>query len=63
MARDGSEAISSMGITPLAVLFKDARILFDYFQQLFARSPTHRWTRSAKKLVTSLRVTLGLKPG
>ena len=38
MARDGKEAIGSMGTdTPLAVLSDRPRLLFDYFKQLFAQ--------------------------
>lgn len=38
MARDGKEALGSMGTdTPVAVLSNRSRLLFDYFQQLFAQ--------------------------
>jgi len=38
MAKAGYEAIGSMGTdTPLAVLSDRPRLLFDYFQQLFAQ--------------------------
>src|SRR5207248_2913953 len=38
MARTGAEAIGSMGTdTPIAALSNRPRMLFDYFQQLFAQ--------------------------
>ena len=38
MVRDGKEAIGSMGTdTPIAVLSDRSRLLYDYFQQLFAQ--------------------------
>src|SRR5262249_16206995 len=38
MARDGVEAVGSMGTdTPLAVLSDKAQLLFNYFKQLFAQ--------------------------
>ena len=38
MAKGGKEAVGSMGTdTPVAVLSKRPRLLFDYFQQLFAQ--------------------------
>ncbi|KAG1647319.1 Glutamate synthase [NADPH] large chain [Nymphon striatum] len=38
MARDGKEALGSMGTdTPVAVLSNRSRMLYDYFQQLFAQ--------------------------
>ncbi|WP_419920012.1 glutamate synthase large subunit [Candidatus Poriferisocius sp.] len=38
MARDGKEALGSMGTdTPVAVLSTRSRLLYDYFQQLFAQ--------------------------
>ena len=38
MARDGAEGTAAMGVdTPLAVLSKQYRPLFDYFKQLFAQ--------------------------
>jgi glutamate synthase (ferredoxin) len=38
MARDGVEAVGSMGNdTPLAVLSQRSRLLYDYFKQLFAQ--------------------------
>jgi glutamate synthase (ferredoxin) len=38
MARDGNEAVGSMGTdTPLAVLSNKPQLLFNYFQQLFAQ--------------------------
>jgi glutamate synthase (NADPH/NADH) large chain len=69
MARDGSEAIGSMGTdTPLAVLSERPRILFDYFQQLFAQVTNPPLDAIREELVTSLASTLGpeanlLQPG
>ena len=38
MARDGVEAVGSMGNdTPLAVLSNKPQLLYDYFKQLFAQ--------------------------
>ena len=69
MAREGSEAIGSMGTdTPLAVLSDRPRILFDYFQQLFAQVTNPPLDAIREELVTSLSSTLGpednlLQPG
>jgi glutamate synthase (NADPH) large chain len=60
MARDGSEAIGSMGTdTPLAVLSDRPRILFDYFQQLFAQVTNPPLDAIREELVTSLSSTTG----
>ena len=38
MAREGTEAVGSMGTdTPLAVLSNKSQTLFNYFKQLFAQ--------------------------
>jgi len=51
MARDGVEAVGAMGAdTPLAVLSDRPKLLYDYFQQLFARSRIHRSILSARRL-------------
>ncbi len=69
MAREGAEAIGSMGTdTPLAVLSDRPRMLFDYFNQLFAQVTNPPLDAIREELVTSLRATLGseanlLKPG
>ncbi len=69
MARDGYEAIGSMGNdTPLAVLSERPRILFDYFQQLFAQVTNPPLDAIREELVTSLASTIGgegnlLQPG
>ncbi len=69
MARDGYEAIGSMGTdTPLAVLSDRPRLLFDYFQQLFAQVTNPPLDAIREELVTSLSATIGpegnvLEPG
>src|SRR6185312_14249816 len=69
MVREGSEAIGSMGTdTPLAVLSDRPRILFDYFQQLFAQVTNPPLDAIREELVTSLSSTTGpeanlLQPG
>ena len=69
MAREGGEAIGSMGTdTPLAVLSDRPRLLFDYFQQLFAQVTNPPLDAIREELVTSLSSTLGpeanlLQPG
>jgi glutamate synthase (NADPH/NADH) large chain len=60
MARDGAEAIGSMGTdTPVAVLSGRPRMLFDYFQQLFAQVTNPPLDAIREELVTSLASTLG----
>jgi glutamate synthase (NADPH/NADH) large chain len=60
MAREGSEAIGSMGTdTPLAVLSDRPRLLFDYFQQLFAQVTNPPLDAIREELVTSLSSTTG----
>ncbi len=69
MARDGAEPIGSMGTdTPIAVLSKRPRLLFDYFTQLFAQVTNPPLDAIREELVTSLGGTLGpegnlLEPG
>jgi len=49
MAELGAEPIGSMGTdTPLACLSDKPQPLFNYFKQLFARSPIRPSTRFAK---------------
>jgi glutamate synthase (NADPH/NADH) large chain len=60
MARDGYEAIGSMGTdAPLAVLSDRPRLLFDYFQQLFAQVTNPPLDAIREELVTSLSSTTG----
>ncbi len=60
MARTGAEAIGSMGSdTPIAVLSNRPRMLFDYFQQLFAQVTNPPLDAIREELVTSLRQTIG----
>ena len=69
MARTGYEPIGSMGTdTPIAVLSDRPRLLFDYFQQLFAQVTNPPLDAIREELVTSLRSTIGpegnlLEPG
>ncbi|MDH3301342.1 MAG: glutamate synthase large subunit [Acidimicrobiia bacterium] len=69
MAVHGKEAIGSMGTdTPLAVLSNRPRLLFDYFNQLFAQVTNPPLDAIREELVTSYRVLLGeqaniLRPG
>ncbi len=60
MARDGKEALGSMGTdTPIAVLSNRARLLYDYFSQLFAQVTNPPLDAIREELVTSLRTMLG----
>ena len=60
MARTGAEPIGSMGTdTPIAVLSERPRLLFDYFQQLFAQVTNPPLDALREELVTSLRATIG----
>ena len=55
--RTGAEAIGSMGTdTPIAVLSDRPRLLFDYFQQLFAQVTNPPLDAIREELVTSLSV-------
>ncbi len=69
MARDGAEPIGSMGTdTPIAVLSRRPRLLFDYFTQLFAQVTNPPLDAIREELVTSLGRTMGpegnlLEPG
>jgi glutamate synthase (NADPH/NADH) large chain len=69
MAKTGTEAIGSMGTdTPVAVLSNLSRLLFDYFQQLFAQVTKPPLDAIREELVTSLSSTIGseanlLEPG
>ncbi|MCU4184580.1 glutamate synthase large subunit [Acidiferrimicrobium sp. IK] len=60
MARFGAEPIGSMGTdTPLAVLSDRSRLLYDYFQQLFAQVTNPPLDAIREELVTSLSGTIG----
>jgi glutamate synthase (NADPH) large chain len=60
MARTGAEPIGSMGTdTPIAVLSARPRMLYDYFQQLFAQVTNPPLDAIREEVVTSLQGTLG----
>ncbi len=60
MARTGLEALGSMGSdTPIAVLSARPRMLYDYFQQLFAQVTNPPLDGIREEVVTSLAATLG----
>ncbi len=60
MARDGAEAIGSMGTdTPLAVLSDRPKLLYDYFQQLFAQVTNPPIDSIREEIVTSPETTIG----
>ncbi|MDQ1319410.1 MAG: glutamate synthase large chain [Actinomycetota bacterium] len=60
MARTGAEALGSMGTdTPIAVLSARPRMLFDYFQQLFAQVTNPPLDAIREEIVTSLQSTVG----
>ena len=60
MARTGGEALGSMGTdTPLAVLSNRPRLLFDYFQQLFAQVTNPPLDAIREELVTSIGSVIG----
>lgn len=60
MALSGAEAIGSMGTdTPIAVLSDRPRLIFDYFQQLFAQVTNPPLDAIREEIVTSLSVTIG----
>lgn len=60
MARDGVEAIGSMGTdTPLAVLSDRPKLLYDYFQQLFAQVTNPPIDSIREEIVTSPETTIG----
>ncbi|KFI58672.1 glutamate synthase [Bifidobacterium gallicum DSM 20093 = LMG 11596] len=63
MANTGKEPLGSMGNdTPMSVLSKRSRMLFDYFTQKFAQvtNPPLDWER--EKIVTSLESAIGPEP-
>jgi glutamate synthase (NADPH/NADH) large chain len=60
MAQAGAEPLGSMGTdTPLAVLSKRPRLLFDYFAELFAQVTNPPLDAIREELVTSLAGTIG----
>jgi glutamate synthase (NADPH/NADH) large chain len=60
MVRTGAEPIGSMGTdTPVAVLSRRPRMLFDYFQQLFAQVTNPPLDAIREEVVTSLQGTTG----
>jgi glutamate synthase (NADPH) large chain len=69
MAKTGQEALGSMGTdTPIAILSDRPRLLFDYFQQLFAQVTNPPLDAIREELVTSLGNSIGpegnlLNPG
>ena len=60
MARKGLEPLGSMGTdTPVAVLSQRPRMLFDYFQQLFAQVTNPPLDAIREEVVTSLQGAIG----
>ncbi len=60
MARDGVEAVGSMGTdTPLAVLSNKSKLLYDYFMQLFAQVTNPPIDCIREEIITSSEVWLG----
>ncbi len=60
MARTGAEPVGSMGTdTPIAVLSERPRLLYDYFQQLFAQVTNPPLDAIREELVTSLASRIG----
>ena len=60
MAREGKEALGSMGTdTPVAVLSKRSRLLYDYFQQLFAQVTNPPLDAIREEIITSVYGWLG----
>jgi len=60
MASTGGEPLGSMGTdTPLAVLSKRPRLLFDYFAELFAQVTNPPLDAIREEMVTSLSSTIG----
>ncbi len=69
MARDGNEAVGSMGTdTPLSVLSNKPHLLFNYFKQLFAQVTNPPIDCIREEIITSTETAIGsehnlLKPG
>ncbi|WP_408648847.1 glutamate synthase large subunit [Tumidithrix elongata] len=60
MAKDGVEAVGAMGSdTPLAVLSDRPKLLYEYFQQLFAQVTNPPIDSIREEIITSAETTLG----
>ncbi|MEB3291769.1 MAG: glutamate synthase large subunit [Synechococcales bacterium] len=60
MARDGVEAVGSMGTdTPLAVLSDRPKLLYNYFKQLFAQVTNPPIDSIREEIITSAETTIG----
>ncbi|MFD4369549.1 glutamate synthase large subunit [Rhodococcus sp. NPDC058521] len=60
MAASGAEALGSMGTdTPIAVLSKRSRMLYDYFSQMFAQVTNPPLDAIREEVVTSIGGTIG----
>ncbi|HYG81398.1 MAG TPA: glutamate synthase-related protein, partial [Pyrinomonadaceae bacterium] len=60
MARDGAEAVGSMGTdTPLAVLSERPQLLYNYFKQLFAQVTNPPVDAIREELIMSTATTVG----
>ncbi len=60
MARDGVEAVGSMGAdTPLAVLSDRPKLLYNYFKQLFAQVTNPPIDSIREEIITSAETTIG----
>jgi glutamate synthase (ferredoxin) len=60
MAANGVEAVGSMGAdTPLAVLSDRPKLLYDYFQQLFAQVTNPPIDSIREEIITSAQTTIG----
>ena len=60
MAKSGTEPLGSMGTdTPIAVLSERPRLLFDYFQQLFAQVTNPPLDAIREEVVTSVGTSVG----
>ncbi len=63
MARTGAEPLGAMGSdTPVAVLSKRPRLLFDYFTQMFAQVTNPPLDAIREELVTSIGGAIGPEP-
>ncbi len=62
LGENGQEAVGSMGDdTPFAVLSSQPRIIYDYFRQQFARSPTRQSTHCVKRMLCRSPPASGVK--
>ncbi|PSB61110.1 glutamate synthase large subunit, partial [filamentous cyanobacterium CCP1] len=60
MAKDGVEAVGAMGAdTPLSVLSDRPKLLYDYFQQLFAQVTNPPIDSIREEIITSAQTTIG----